>query len=61
MVMPVGLKDFKGNGGSRDLVSLAWLAWLLGLDGLPSELKDFKGNAGSRKCRSCLAGFGWLV
>jgi len=61
MVMPVELKDFKGNGGSRDLVGLTWLAWLLGLDGLPSELKDFKGNAGSRKCRSCLAGFGWLV
>ena len=61
MVMLVKLKDFEGNGDSRDLVRLAWLAWLLGLDGLPLEMRDFRGNAGSRKCSSCLAGLGWLV
>ena len=42
--MLVKLKDFEGNGGSTDLVRLAWMAWLLGLDGLPCEMRDFEGN-----------------
>ena len=44
IVMLVKLRDFERNGGSTDLVRLAWMAWLLGLDGLPCEMRDFEGN-----------------
>ena len=33
-VFRLKLKVFEENWGSWELVSLAWLAWLLGLDGI---------------------------